>query len=207
MDLSGFITLKAANSSLIQIKHLNVHKSTHNKEEFAMTFAEKHAAIKEAAKASNRKTFNETEFNELATAMMNEPDYTVKVATTVKGEYSEKETQPVKALRKAIIGGIMKEAGHDTAEQNKFIESYQFGKLPLYPVVSEVIEQYMDAGKAFALQPKEDMRAVITIEPQEEEVKEVTAPKSNEVTKKRYGAYRKVKVKSTCPSNKKTTVK
>lgn len=172
-----------------------------------MSFAEKHAAIKKGAEASNRKTFNETEFNELGTALLNEPEYTVKVATTVKGEYSEKETQPVKAFRKSVIGGILKEAGHDTAEQNKFIDNYQFGKLPLYPIVSELVEQYMDAGKAFALQPKEDMRAVFTIEAQPEEVKEVTAPKSNEITKKRYGAYRKVKVKSTCPSNKKTTVK
>lgn len=172
-----------------------------------MSFAEKHAAIKEAAKASNRKTFNETEFNELGTALLNEPDYTVKVSTTVKGEYSEKETKPVAALRKAIIDGLMKDAGHDAAERAKYVQEYKFGKLPLYPVVSEMVEQYMDAGKAFALQPKEDMRAVFTIDPQEEEVKEVTAPKSNEVTKKRYGAYRKVKVKSTCPANKKTTVK
>lgn len=172
-----------------------------------MTFAEKRAAIKEAAKTSNRKTFNEIEFNELGTALMNESDYTVTTATTIKGEYSEKESQPVAALRKAIIGGILKEAGHDTAEQQKLIDSYQFGKLPLYPVVSEMIEAYMDAGKAFALQPKKDMRATITIEPQAEEIKEVSSPMTKETTKKRYGAYRKVKVKSTCPSHLKKTIK
>ena len=200
MDISGFITFKAANTSVIQIKH---HK-LHQEEEFIMNFLEKHAAIKEAAIKSKRKTFNESEFNELGTIMMNEPDYTVTVASTVKGEYSEKETKPVADLRKAIIGGIMKEAGHDTAEQQKFIESYQFNKLPLYPVVSELLEQYMDAGKAFTMQPKSDMRATMIIETQPEEVKDVSAPSSNETKRKLYGEYRKVKVKSTCPSNKKT---
>ena len=169
-----------------------------------MTFSERRAAIKDAAKTSNRKTFNEAEFNELMSALMNEPDHTVTVATTQKGEYSEKETQPVAALRKAIIGGILKEAGHDTAEQQKYIDEYKFGKLPLYPVVSEAIEVYMDCGKAFALQPKKDLRATISIDPQAEEIKEVKAPKTNDVSKKRYGAYRKVKVKSTCPAHLKT---
>lgn len=171
-----------------------------------MTFSERRAAIKESAKASNRKTFNEAEFNELTSALLNEPDYTVTVATTQKGQYSEKETHPVAALRKAIIGGILKDAGHDSAEQQKFIDEYKFGKLPLYPVVSEAIEAYMDCGKAFALQPKKDMRATISIDTQPEEIKEVKAPKTNDVSKKRYGAYRKVKVKSTCPAHLKTTV-
>lgn len=171
-----------------------------------MTFSERRAAIKESAKASNRKTFNEAEFNELASALLNEPDYTVTVATTQKGQYSEKETTPVAALRKAIIGGILKDAGHDAAEQQKYIDEYKFGKLPLYPVVSEVIEVYMDCGKAFALQPKKDMRATFSIDHQEEEVKEVKAPKTNDISKKRYGAYRKVKAKSTCPAHLKTTV-
>lgn len=171
-----------------------------------MTFSERRAAIKESAKASNRKTFNEAEFNDLCSALMNEPDYTVTVATTQKGQYSEKETHPVANLRKQIIGGILKDAGHDAAEQQKFIDEYKFGKLNLYPVISEAIEVYMDCGKAFALQPKKDMRATISIDHQDEEVKEVKAPKTNDVSKKRYGAYRKVKVKSTCPAHLKTTV-
>ena len=171
-----------------------------------MTFAERKNAIKEAAKASNRKTFNEAEFNDLVAALMNEPDYVVTVATTQKGEYSEKETQPVAALRKAIIGGILKEAGHDSAEQQKYIEEYKFGKLPIYPVISEAIETYMDCGKSFTLQPKGDMRASISIETQDEEVKEVKAPRTNDVTMKRYGKYRKVKVKSTCPPHLKSNV-
>ena len=127
-------------------------------------FAEKREEITKAASASSRKTFNAQEFNELGTALLNEKDYVTKVAVTKNGEHSVEERTPVKDLRKSMIGGILKAAGHDTAEQEKFVDEYQFSTLPLYPVVSEMVESYVRCGKSFTFVPKEDMRATIRIE-------------------------------------------
>lgn len=170
-------------------------------------FAEKKQEIKAKAAASNRKTFNEQEFNELATALMNEPDYTTTISQTVKGEHSEKEIYPVKDLRKSIIGSVAKAAGCDTADQAKLIDEHQFSTLPIYNYVAEVVEEYIDANKSFALLPRTDMRATISIAPQDEEIKEVKSPKTGEVSQRKYAAYRKVKVKSNCPQNLREVVK
>lgn len=164
-------------------------------------FTEKKEEIVKACASSSRKTFNAQEFNELGTALLNEPDYVAKVAVTKNGVFSEEETTPVKDLRKSIIGGVLKAAGHDSAEQEKFVNEHQFSTLPLYPVVSEMVEQYIRTGKAFVFKPKADLRASITLESKPAEVKEVKVPSTGDVRKTKLGAYNKVKVKSTCPSN------
>lgn len=168
-------------------------------------FTEKKQEIKEKAASSNRKTFNEQEFNEMATALINEHDYGTTIAQTVKGEYSEKEILPVEELRKSLIGSVAKAAGCDTADQARLIKEHQFPTLPIYGYIAEAVENYMDAGKAFAFLPKDDMRGTIYIESQEETVKEVKSPKTQEVSKRRYLPYRKIKTRSNCPQNRRLT--
>lgn len=164
-------------------------------------FAEKKDEIIKASSSSSRTTFNAQEFNELATAIINEPEYEAVVAVTKNGEFSEKVTTPVKDFRKSVIGGVLKAAGHDAAEQEKFVNEHQFSTIPLYPVVSEMVEQYVRAGKAFTTVPKKDLRAVFVLEQKPEEIKEVKVPATGDVRKIKLGAYCKIKVKSTCPAN------
>lgn len=170
-------------------------------------FTDKKQEITTASSSSKRKTFNAQEFNELGTALLNEPEYVSTVVTTKNGELLSEDTTPVKDFRKKLIGDIMKKAGHDTAEQEKYVAEYQFPTLPLYPIVSEMTEQYLRCGKAFTLRPKNDMRATITIDDKEEEIKDVKVPATGEVRQTKLGAYKKVKVKSTCPSNLRTRIK
>lgn len=178
------------------------HNMNYFKEEFEMgRFLDKKDEIIKASSSSNRKTFNTQEFNELATALLNEPDYVATIAVTKNGEYAEEDTTPVKDLRKGLIGGVLKAAGHDSAEQEKFVNEYQFSTLPLYPFVSEITEQYLRCGKALTLRPKSDLRATITLEDKKEEIKESKVPATGDVRKTKMGAYKKVKVKSTCPAN------
>lgn len=171
-------------------------------------FETKRDEIAKTSAASTRKTFNAEQFNELGTALLNDPDYEVKVAKQSRNTgFTEETTNPVKDLRKSMIGSVMKAAGHDSAEQEKFVAEHQFPTLPLYPVVSEMVEQYLRCGKAFAFNAKSDMRATITLDEKPEEIKEVRVPSTGEVTKTSMGAYKKVKVKSTCPSNLRVKIK
>lgn len=169
-------------------------------------FADKKKELMEAGN-TKKKVFNVQNFNKLGTALLNDPDYTATVATTKDGAIETKETHPVADLRKKMIGDVLKAAGHDATEQEKFVNEYQYSTLPLHGVVSEMLTEYMGTGSPFAFNRKEDMKASILIEPQAETVKEVKSPKTGDVSKKRYSAYRKVKARSTCPANLKSDVK
>ena len=57
-----------------------------------------------------RRTSNRRQFDELGTALLNDPDYKEVVKRTHGGKTTEVETTPVADLRKAMIGGIAK--GH-----------------------------------------------------------------------------------------------
>lgn len=165
-------------------------------------FEEKKQELLEAVdNKSDRKVFSIAGFNKLGTALLNDPDYVAKVSVTKNGELQEQDTTPVADLRKKMIGDVLKAAGHDADEQEKFVKEYQYPTLPLHGVISEMLTEYMDTGKPFVFNRKNDMKASILIEKQPEVVKEVKSPSTGEVKKKRYSEYRKMKTKSTCPSN------
>ena len=169
-------------------------------------FLEKKNEIAEAAKASNRKTFNENDFNELGTALLNDPGYTTTVAVVENGVTTTKEVNPVADLRKSLITSVAKAAGCDNADQQKLVEEHQFNKLPLFDYVSELVENYCDTGKVIQMRSKPDFRATIAIEKQAEAVKDVKTPQTNEVKTCKYSAYRKMKVRSNCPQNLRETI-
>ena len=169
------------------------------------SFAEKKKELMEANKSS-RKVFNKQAFNKLGTAMINDPDYTAKVVVTKNGVPETVEIHPSADFRKVAIGDLLKAAGHDATEQEKYVKEYQFGTLPLHELVSEMLTQQMSTDRPFAFVKKEDMNASIRIEPQAEVIKEVKSPQTGEVKKKKYSAYRKVKARSTCPANLKEDV-
>ena len=165
-------------------------------------FEDKKKEIMDARAASTRKTFNEEQFNELFTALVNEPDYETVVAKSSRTNgYSEEKVNPVKDFRKSVIGSVMKAAGHDSAETEKFINEHKFSTIDAYPVISEAITEYISCGKAFNLSPKPDMTASIFVSNKPEEVKEVRIPASGEVVQTKMGAYKKVCVKSVCPAH------
>lgn len=167
-------------------------------------FAEKKAELLKNQAENSKKVFNAQDFNELGTALLNDADYTVELSVKKNGDVTTKETTPVKDLRKKVIGGVAKAAGLDSSEQASLVDSYEFDTLPLYGYVSELLEGYMSVGKPFTMQKKNDMQGSIYIETQPEEVKEVKSPQTGEVSKRKYGQYRKVKVKSTCPTHLRT---
>lgn len=169
-------------------------------------FQEKKNEILTASKASKRKTFNEQQFNELGTALLNETGYQSTTYTVKKGELEEITSNPVADLRKPLIGDVLKKAGLDSAEVEKITETHQFPTLPLYPVVSAMIEEYMDAGKVFSFERRKDLSASIYISKEEECVKENRRPGTDEIKKVHQDEYRKVKASSICPDNLKKTL-
>ena len=112
-------------------------------------FQEKKNEILTASKASKRKTFNEQQFNELGTALLNETGYQSTTYTVKKGELEEITSNPVADLRKPLIGDVLKKAGLDSAEVEKITETHQFPTLPLYPVVSAFARLFARTSSRF----------------------------------------------------------
>lgn len=169
-------------------------------------FREKFNEVKTGAEASKRVTFSEADFNALGTALLNEHDYETEYSTVKNGEHTIQNIKPIEGLRESVIGSVLKAAGVDAADRAKIIQEHQFPTLPLYKPVSEMMEKYLDAGKAFTFVPKDDLIATLTMQTVPEEIKEVRAPMSNESTTKRYAEHRIIKCKSNCPSHRKTKV-
>lgn len=150
---------------------------------------------------SSKKTFNENYFNELSTALLNDPDYEKTEMVTKKGELTPISSKPIADLRKGIIGGVAKAAGADQAEADKLIAEYQFPKLPMYDYVDCALHEYLGLGKKFPLSRKENFQGSIEFTDQKACIKDVKAPGSTVSKKQRYGDYIKLKAKSTCPEN------
>ena len=175
----------------------------------ATLFEQKKAAIREEAMKHVNKNgeptrgFSKSQFNELAAAYLNSPDYVDTQLKTKDGAVTIVETTPVKDFRENIIGGIAKAAGLDKAEQQKLVDEYQFSpKADYHSFVSNTVEAYAgDACRKFTFTQRPDMNGSVVIEKIPETVKEVTVVGSDTKKKVNYGEYRKVKAKSTCPKN------
>lgn len=169
-------------------------------------FADKRKEIADGAKASGRKTFNKNDFNGLFTAAVNDAGHEVSVLTTEDGKPVEKKITPAADFRKVVIGSVMKAAGHDTAEQQKFVETHQFPTIPAYEVVADTVEEYMRAGKAFPFLAKDDLKCNMTMDTIAPAVKEVKSPQSDEKKTVKYDSYSKIKASSKCPAHKRHTM-
>jgi len=170
-------------------------------------FQNKKEEIKKAAIASGKTTFNRTQFDQLGTALLNEPGYVAKVAMTKGGKEIIEEKHPVEEFRDAMMGSLLKDAGLDSADAKKMIESYNFPTLPLHGVVSAMVEEYLDAGKAFSFDRKDDMTCTLRMYHNDEEIKTSRTPgKAGSTTTSKYGAHRIVKSTSKCPPNKKVRI-
>lgn len=160
--------------------------------------------IKEAAKG-NKVTFSRTDFERLAKAYVNDVDYKA-VSYSPAGAT---EIESVKELR-GMIKRILRDFGVDAQEAERIMTSeYQIKNVDgIYELCSELVYQYVAAGKKFSFMSKEDFEGSILLEEigESEQVTKGVGEDAGEflVTKK---AHKKLKVKSSCPKWLKTSTK
>ena len=108
--------------------------------------------------------FSKKDFSELTAAFLNDDGYTAKNIKTVKGEYVTVEEQPVAAFRNAFIKDVLVKHGVDKQEAEAAARAYEYSPKQaeaLYPVITELLYQYIGAGRTFSFQNKEDFVAAI----------------------------------------------
>lgn len=109
-------------------------------------------------------TFSKKDFADLTASFLNEDDYVAKGIKTVNGEYTEVESHPVKEFREAFIKDVLVKHGIDKQEAEAAARAYQYSPKQaetLYPVITELIYQYIGAGRTFNFHNKADFTAAI----------------------------------------------
>ena len=115
-----------------------------------------------------KKTFSKTDFDALTKALLNTPEFKTVYYGMKNGEVVTKDVYPVKQLRESLKR-ILTDNGVDAQEAAKFVTDYTFTNVDgMYEFISEILYQYMDAGKKFDFPTKKDFKASLSIKDVEE---------------------------------------
>lgn len=144
-------------------------------------------------------TFSRREFNNIMQTTLNDVDYESTRCITKDGKMIKETFKPVQEFREKFLMPIFIDCKLDKEDAVEKAKTYEFSRSQaetLYPIVSDVIYNYMDSGKKFNFIPKEDFVASISIKQNKESV--TTNTRYNTKTKRK--AYRSLVKKSGTPS-------
>lgn len=150
--------------------------------------------------------FSKKNFNTLMKAMLNDPEFTVKVADIKKGEVANVEEIMVTKNFRKWVQRTLEEAGFDRSESVRVLDKeFSFPNVDgLYEFFAAALYEYINAGNQFDLLTTDDFRGSVYLK----EVPETVTTKSAknvqtgedlgvfETTKKK---HRELAVKSGCP--------
>jgi hypothetical protein len=175
---------------------------------FTEVFEEIKANVSTSAKGKTVKSFSRSDFDKLAKAYLNTPDYKIEAAGMKGGEVVKKEIEPVKAFR-GMIQRILIEFGVDKQEAATILDSSKEIKNVdgIYELCSELVYQYMAAGKKFDFITREDFAGSLTIKEVGEAVSEHKDIRTGEKFKVAKKAHKVLEKKSKVPKWLKDRVK
>ncbi|WP_304576658.1 hypothetical protein [Romboutsia ilealis] len=167
----------------------------------AKTFNEVFEEIRTEIETGKKKRgFSRTDFNKLATAFLNNTEYTSVKAKTKNGALVEEEIMPVKAFRK-MLEVILKDFGVDKQEAARVLDNYEIKKADcMYELCSELIYEYMNAGKKFDFIAKPDWNTTLWIDEEAPSTKKHKIPKTDKYVEVKKEKHRVTKRKSKCPN-------
>lgn len=151
--------------------------------------------------------FNKRNFTALMTAMANDPNFTIKVAKTKKGELENLEDIMVSQEFRKFCQKVAEKSGVDKNESAHILTDFMFSQSDLnglYEFFAAAVYKYIEAGNRFEFLPTEDFVGSIALKdvPESVTVKEAFSPKDRsslgkyETTKK---AHKELIAKSSCP--------
>lgn len=155
---------------------------------FNEVFEEIKSNISVSASGKPVKTFSRSDFDKLAKAFLNTPDYKLETVSLKGGELVDKEVEPVKQLR-GMIKRILLDFGVDKQEAERVMtDAYEIHNVDgLYEFVSELLYQYMNTGKKFDFLTREDFAGSILLK----DVAETTSTHKDIRTKEEFQVHKK----------------
>lgn len=155
---------------------------------FNEVFEEIKANVSTSASGKQVKSFSRSDFDKLAKAFLNTPDYTMESVSQKAGELVRKTHEPVKALR-GMIQKILLDFGVDKQEAERVLtDAYEIRSVEgIYELCSELVYQYANAGKKFDFITREDFAGSILLK----EVEEATSTHKDIRTKEEFQVHKK----------------
>ncbi len=175
---------------------------------FTEVFNEIKANVTTSKSGKPVKSFSRSDFDRMAKAYLNTPDYVIEAAGTKGGEMVKKNIEPVKAFR-GMIQRILIEFGVDKQEAATILDGSKEIKNVdgIYELCSELVYQYMNAGKKFDFITKEDFAGSLTLKEIGEAVSEHKDIRTGEKFKVSKKAHKVLDKKSKTPKWLKARVK
>ena len=145
------------------------------------------------------KSFSRADFNKLATAFLNEEAYVINSVGTKDGAMVTKEVLPIKEFRN-MLRVILVDFGVDKQEAQRVVDGYDIHNVDgLYEVCSELVFQYIAAGKKFDFIPKEDFIGSLSLKDLGPSVGEFRDIKTKDLIKVSKKAHSLLEKRSKCP--------
>lgn len=161
-------------------------------------------------------SFKKSDYERMAKAFINDIEFTTEVVKTRKedGTITKETIQPVKDFRNNVLKPILTKFGVDAVEAEK-INEIEIDKVKgLYEFQSELNYEFMQTGRKLDFLPKEDFKASMFLYNESGSTKEhkmVRKDKDGNRTESFTTVIKEdhviLKVKSTCPKNKKKKAK
>lgn len=168
---------------------------------FNEVFEEIKSNVSLSSKGKKLKNFSRTDFDRLAKAYINTPDYTIQKAVA-KGDDSFElvEIKPVLQFRE-MLHSILRGFGVDKQEADRVLTDEELVKNAscMYEFVSELIFQYMSADKKFDFITREDFTGSIKLKDVDEVITTHRSPRGGEKVTVKKKAHRQLDKKSTAP--------
>ena len=173
------------------------------------SFSEVFEEIKAGITKSKKKgkpiiAFSKPDFDKLAKAFLNDFNYTTGVVSAKADTIVTKEVMPVQMFRAKTI---LMDFGVDSQEVQKVLDTYQFRNIDgMYEVCSELIYNYIKAGRKFDFMPKDDFNGGVLLKHMDGFVGEYTDITTKQKIKVRKEGHNLLKMRSKCPAWKKHRV-
>jgi hypothetical protein len=131
---------------------------------FNEVFEEIKSNVSVSASGKPVKSFSRSDFDKLAKAFVNTPEYTLEAVSLKGGELVKKEIKPVLDFR-GMIQRILLDFGVDKQEAARILdETYEIRNVDgMYELCSELVYQYANAGKKFDFITREDFAGSILL--------------------------------------------
>lgn len=172
-------------------------------------YQEKKKEIKESVpktpKGKPKKTWSRTDFDSLTLALLNNPEFSVKEASTKDGKLVETEVFPVKEFREGLKT-VLTDFGVDKQEAAKIETEYQFGKKvasSIYGLASSSITEYLTVDKKFKFIPEVDLECSLVMDNVAKVTKDYKVIGGEGTVKVTIDAHNKIKASSKAPKWKK----
>lgn len=175
---------------------------------FQEVFDEIKASVSTSKKGKLIKTFSRSDFDKLAKAFLNEEGYAVDTISTKDGAMVTNQVMPIKEFRN-MLRVILIDFGVDKQEAERVIDGYNIHNVSgLYEVCSELLFQYIAAGKKFDFMPKSDFIGSISLKELGSSIGEFRdIQDKDKVIKISKKAHRLLEKRSKCPKWLKSRVK